>query len=120
MAIFIFTLGMIAGMAVLTFAFQNRELVILRYLFAGETQPIPLSAVIMASVGAGFVMAGLFGLAAYLRQRRTIRRQKRTIADLQAELHTLRTLPLDVPAEPLGGARAPVQPPESTGELSPR
>ena len=119
MAIFVFSLGMIAGMAMVTFAFQNRELVTLRYLFAGETPPIPLSAVLMASVGVGFGIASLFGIAAFLRQRRTIRGQKYTIAALQAELHTLRILPLDAPAEPLGGARGAMQPLDATGTRSP-
>jgi uncharacterized integral membrane protein len=99
MALIVFVLGAAVGMAVLVFAFENQEPVTLRYLYTWQTPPIPLFAVIMVSVGVGFVVASLFGLAAYLRERKIIRLQRRTIADLEAELHTLRTLPLDVPSE---------------------
>ena len=117
MAVVVFVLGVIVGMAVLVFAFENTEPVTLRYLFTWQTQPIPLFLVIMAAVGVGVVVAGLFGLAAYLRGRRIIREHRRTIAALQAELHTLRTLPVNAPA---GGAAGPAQPGEPSSELSPR
>src|SRR5919108_2685005 len=112
MAAIVFVLGAVVGMAVLIFAFENQEPVTLRYLFTWQTQPIPIFAVIMASVGVGFVIASLFGLAAYLRERKIIRQQRRTIADLEAELHRLRTLPLEVPsgAGSLHGADAPSPP----------
>ncbi len=117
MAVVVFVLGVIVGMAMLIFAFENTEPVTLRYLFTWQTQPIPLFLVIMAAVGVGGVVAGLFGLAAYLRGRRIIREQRRTIAALQAELHTLRTLPVDAPA---GGTAGPAPPGEPSSELSPR
>jgi len=117
MAVVVFVLGVIVGMAVLVFAFENTEPVTLRYLFTWQTQPIPLFLVIMAAVGVGVVVAGLFGLAAYLRGHRIIREQRRTIAALQAELHTLRTLPVDAPA---GGSAGPAQPGTPSSELSPR
>jgi len=117
MAAVVFVLGVIVGMAMLIFAFENTEPVTLRYLFTWQTQPIPLFLVIMAAVGVGGVVAGLFGLAAYLRGRRIIREQRRTIAALQTELHTLRTLPVDAPSE---GAAGPAQPGEPRSELSPR
>src|SRR5919108_1789794 len=88
MAVVVFVLGVVVGMAVLVFAFENTEPITLRYLFTWQTQPIPLFLVIMAAVGVGVVVAGLFGLAAYLRGRRIIREHRRTIAALQAELHT--------------------------------
>jgi uncharacterized integral membrane protein len=102
-ALIVFVLGVIAGMAVLIFAFENQDPVALRYLYTWQTPPLPLFTIIMVAVGAGFVIASLFGLAAYLRERRIIRQQRRTIANLHAELQTLRTLPLDVPSEPRGG-----------------
>jgi uncharacterized integral membrane protein len=117
MALLVFVFGAIVGMAVLIFAFENQEPVALRYLFTWQTPPIPLFAIMMAAVGAGFVIASLFGLAAYLRERKMIRQQRRTIADLQAELHTLRTLPLDVPSETGGGLHSPDKPAPATGEL---
>jgi uncharacterized integral membrane protein len=117
MAVVVFVLGVIVGMAMLIFAFENTEPVTLRYLFTWQTQPIPLFLVIMAAVGVGGVVAGLFGLAAYLRGRRIIREQRRTIAALQTELHTLRTLPVDAPS---GGAAGPAPPGEPRSELSPR
>jgi uncharacterized integral membrane protein len=120
MALVVFVLGAIVGMAVLVFAFENQEPVALRYLFTWQTPPMPLFAVIMASVGVGFVIASLFGLAAYLRERKIIRQQRRTIADLQAELHTLRTLPLDVPSGSEGGPRGSDTSASPAGELSPR
>ena len=98
MAVVVFVLGAIVGMAVLVFGFQNQEPVTLRYLYRWETQPIPLFVVIMAAAGGGFIIASLFGLDTYLRTRATVRQQRREITELQTELHRLRTLPLDVPS----------------------
>jgi uncharacterized integral membrane protein len=120
MAVVVFVIGALVGMAVLIFAYENQEAVTLRYLLTWQLEPIPLFAVIMASVGVGFVIASLFGLAAYLRARKIIRQQRRTIADLQAELHRLRTLPLDVPSGPGGDLHGSATPAPSAGELSPR
>jgi uncharacterized integral membrane protein len=120
MALIVFGLGMAVGMAVLIFAFENQEPVTLRYLYTWETPPIPLFAVIMVSVGVGFLIASLFGLAAYLHERKIIRQQRRAIADLQGEVHTLRTLPLDVPSEARGGLHRSDQPVPSASELPPR
>jgi uncharacterized integral membrane protein len=120
MAVVVFVLGAIVGMAVLIFAFENQQPVTLRYLFAWQTPPLPLFAVLMAAVGVGFVVASLFGLAAYLRERKIVRQQRRSIADLQAELHTLRTLPLDVPSGSAGGRRGSDTPAPPASELSPR
>ena len=78
MALIVFVLGAIVGMAVLLFAFENQEPVALRYLYTWQTPPIPLFAILMVAVGAGFVIASLFGLAAYLRERKIIRQQRRT------------------------------------------
>ena len=80
MAVVVFVIGVIVGMAMLIFAFENTEPITLRYLFTWQTQPIPLFLVIMAAVGVGGVVAGLFGLAAYLRGRRISRDQRRSIA----------------------------------------
>lgn len=110
MAVIVFVLGAIVGMAVLLFALQNQEPVTLHFLSTWQTQPMPLFLVMIASVACGFVVASLFGLAAYLRQRRITRQQRRTIADLQAELHALRTLPIDAPSgigSTAGGADRP-------------
>jgi uncharacterized integral membrane protein len=115
MALIAFVLGAIVGMAVLIFAFENQDPVALRYLYTWQTPPVPLFAIIMVAVGVGFVIASLFGLAAYLRERRIIRQQRRAIADLQAELHALRTLPLEVPSEPEGGRPGSDKPLPATG-----
>jgi len=119
MAVVVFVIGAIVGMVVLIFAYENQEPVTLRYLLTWQLEPMPLFVVIMTSVGIGFVIASLFGLAAYLRQRKIIRRQRRTIAELQSELHSLRTLPLEVPSGP-GGVRGSDSAVPSTGELSTR
>jgi uncharacterized integral membrane protein len=118
MAVVVFVLGAIVGMAVLLFALQNQEPIILHYLSTWQTQPIPLFMVMMASVASGFVIAGLFGLAAYLRQRRIIRQQRHTIAALQAELHTLRTLPIEAPSGTGSVASGADKPASSAGEFS--
>jgi uncharacterized integral membrane protein len=119
MAVIVFVLGAAVGMAVLVFAFENQEPVTLHYLYTWQP-PIPLFALIMAAVGVGFVIAGLFGLAAYLREHKIIRQQRRTIVDLQAELHTLRTLPLDAPSGTVGSLQGSDQPVQPAGELPPR
>ncbi|HXH12278.1 MAG TPA: LapA family protein [Alphaproteobacteria bacterium] len=118
MALVAFILGAIVWILVLLLALENTEAVTLRFLFTWQTPPISLLSVIMASVGVGFVIAGLFGLAAYARGRRTIHHQRRQIADLQAELHRLRMLPLDTP---LGahGAMHQTKPDVPASELSP-
>jgi uncharacterized integral membrane protein len=120
MAVIVFVIGAIVGMAVLIFAYENQEPVTLRYLWTWQLEPMPLFVVIMASVGVGCVIASLFGVASYLRQRKIIRQQRRTITDAQAELHTLRTLPLEVPSGPGGGQHGSDTPVPSAGELSPR
>jgi uncharacterized integral membrane protein len=128
----VFVLGVIVGVAVLAavlpFVLATTETVTLRYtlpyLFAWETRPIPLPVVILAAVGVGVIIAGMLRLAAYLRQRTIIRQHLRRIAELETELHALRTLPLDAPLD------APSRPttrvvtdagtPERSGELLPR
>ena len=120
MALIVFVLGAAVGMAVLIFAFQNQEPVTLRYLYTWHTPPIPLFAIILIAVGVGFVIASLFGLAAYLRERKLIRQQRRAIADLQAELHSLRTMPLDVPSDTGVDRHSSHTPAPTTSELPPR
>jgi uncharacterized integral membrane protein len=120
MALVVFVVGAAVGMAVLIFAFENQEPVTLRYLYTWQTPPIPLFAIIMASVGVGCVIASLFGLAAYLRGRRIIRQQRRAIGDLQAELHASRALPLDVPSETGSGPRGLEKSAPAAGDLPPR
>jgi uncharacterized integral membrane protein len=119
MAVVVFVIGAMVGMSALIFAYENQEPVTLRYLLTGQLEPIPLFAVIMISVGIGFVIASLFGLAAYLRGRKIIRQQGRTIAELQSELQRLRTLPLEVPPSP-GSVHGSDTTASSVGELSPR
>jgi uncharacterized integral membrane protein len=119
MAVVVFAIGALVGMAMLIFAYENQEPVTLRYLMTWQLEPIPLFVVIMASVGIGFVIAGLFGLAAYLREHKVIRQQRRAIAELQSELRSLRTLPLDVPSGP-GGVPGSDTPLPSASELLPR
>jgi uncharacterized integral membrane protein len=118
MAVIVFVLGAIVGMVVLLFALQNQEPVTLHFLSTWQTQPIPLFVVMMASVASGFVIASLFGMAVYLRQRRINRQQRRTMADLQAELHALRTLPIEAPSGIGSGARGADGPASSADEFS--
>jgi uncharacterized integral membrane protein len=119
MAVVVFVIGAMVGMAALIFAYENQEPVTLRYLLTWQLEPMPLFAVIMTSVGIGFVIASLFGLAAYLRGHKIIRQQRRIIAELQSELQNLRTLPLEVPSGP-GGVHGSDTTAPSVGELSPR
>jgi uncharacterized integral membrane protein len=120
MGVVVFVLGALVGMAVLIFAYENQEPVTLRYLFTWQLQPIPLFVVLMAAVAVGFVIASLFGLAAYLHARKLIRQQRRTIAELGAELHALRTLPLEAPSEPEVGRQQSDSSPPAASTLSPR
>lgn len=120
MAIAVFVLGVIVGIVVLTFAYDNTETVTLHYLLTWQTRPIPLFMVILASVGVGFVIAGLFALAAYRRQRRVIRQHLQKIGEMESELHTLRTLPIDALPWPASGVATAADTPDRSGELSPR
>ncbi|MBI3325625.1 MAG: LapA family protein [Nitrospinae bacterium] len=115
-----FALGVIVGMALLVFAIENKDPVRLGYFFTWQSQGIPLSLLILVAVWVGFALAALSSLMTYLRQRRTIREQQRTIAELRAGLCTLRTLPLHTSQ---GSASAPdsnAKPPPPTVELSSR
>ena len=115
-----FALGVIVGMALLVFAIENKDPVRLGYFFTWQSQGIPLSLVIMVAVWVGFMMASLSSLAIYLRQRKTIREHKRTVAELRAKLCTPRPLPLNTSQ---GSASAPdsnAKPPQPTVELSSR
>jgi hypothetical protein len=106
-------------MAVLVFALENMEPVTLHYLFTWQTQPIPFFFVMVAAVGIGSVIAGLFGLSAYLRQRRIVRQQRRQLTELEAELRRLRLLPIDAPVGERGATRAATSD-IPTGEMAPR
>jgi uncharacterized integral membrane protein len=119
MALVMFVLGAVVGMAVLVFALENMESVTLHYLLSWQTPPIPLFFVIMTAVGIGFVIAGLFGVSAYLRQRRIVRQQRRQVAELEAELQRLRLLPIDAPAGE-AGTIGPASPAIPTSEFSSR
>jgi len=115
-----FAVGVVVGMALLVFAIENKEPVRLGYFFTWQSQGIPLSLVIMVAVWVGFAMAGLSSLLTFLRQRRTIREHKRTVAELRAELCTLRTLPLHPSQGSASGLDSQARPPQPPVELSSR
>jgi uncharacterized integral membrane protein len=120
MGLVVFALGAVVGMAVVLFALENQEPVTLRYLQTWRTPALPVFVVIIVAVAVGFLSASLLSLAAYLRARKIIRQQRRTIADLHDELYALRTLPLDVPSDVEAGPHPAETPVAPTRGLLPR
>jgi len=80
------------------FGVANMELVTLRFsfmnLFKYEPQ-MPLFVVVVISIFAGAVLAGLIGLVDQIRLHSRIRKQKKSIDSLENEVKSLRNLPLE-------------------------
>lgn len=86
---------------------NNSEPVSLHYV-VGQSPAVPLYWVVLLSFGLGLVVASLPFIYLILKRGLVMRRYRKVMAGLQAEVHQLRSLPLAEDAKPdvvpLGGA----------------
>ena len=86
-------------------SYYNWSAVTFHYL-AGQAE-LPLIALLLGAFLAGVVVMWLLDLARLFVLSRDSRRQQRQIAQLEAELKSLRNLPLDAGSTPAPPATAP-------------
>src|SRR2546427_9508185 len=77
---------------------ENADRVAVNFLF-GEVH-LELWEALICAFGAGFALAGAGWLWAGVRSRMTVRRYRKAVGGLEAEIHQLRNLPLAPPREP--------------------
>jgi uncharacterized membrane protein YciS (DUF1049 family) len=77
---------------------ENAENVAVSFLF-GEIQ-LELWEALLCAFAAGFALAGAGWLWAALRSQMTLRRYRKEVGGLEAEIHQLRNLPLATGSEP--------------------
>lgn len=75
------------------FAAANATPVPVSYVF-GELAPAPLWIALVAAFALGAVVVGLVGVYQALKRGLVMRRYRKTVRGLEAELHQLRNLPL--------------------------
>ena len=113
-------MGVVRGLLILLvfivmilFSVENVDMVTLKFgvtgLFSNSVQ-LPLFLVVLVSLSAGVVLAGIVGLADHIRMHSRIRKQKRSIERLENEVKTLRNMPLE--EEPGAGLKPPPAPAE--------
>ena len=75
------------------FAAANASLVPVSYVF-GEFSPTPVWVALLAAFALGAAVAGSIGAYQALKRGLVMRRYRKTVRGLEAELHQLRNLPL--------------------------
>ena len=98
------------------FAAANGAQVPVSYVF-GEFAPAPLWLALLVAFAAGATLVGLIGAWQALKRGLVMRRYRKTVRGLEAELHQLRNLPLaagDAGFEP-GGERQAAAPYSARG-----
>ena len=75
------------------FAAANGALVPVSYVF-GEFAPTPIWLALLAAFALGALLAGAIGVYQALKRGLLMRRYRKTVRGLEAELHQLRNLPL--------------------------
>ena len=78
---------------------NNATLVSLHYV-VGQSAPIPLYGVVLLSFGGGVLMASLPLSYLLLKRGLVMRRYRKLMAGLEAEVHQLRSLPLSADTKP--------------------
>jgi len=78
----------------ITFAIKNQDPVSLRYYFFEGAWTMPLFLLIFFCVLIGILIAGAVGVFAGFKLKYEIKRNKKTILELENELNSLRTLPI--------------------------
>jgi uncharacterized integral membrane protein len=86
------------------FAAQNRDPVRVHYV-VGEFAEVALWKALVAAFAAGAAVVGVFTLIAALRHGLVLRRTRKLVGGLEAEIHQLRNLPLAPDPEAPGDTR---------------
>ena len=81
--------------AAITFAIKNQESVSLQYYFINdEVWTMPLFLLVFLSILLGILVAGFGGVFTGFKLKQEIKRQQKTILELEDELNSLRNLPI--------------------------
>jgi putative membrane protein len=91
--LFYAVIAVLAAFVGVTFAFQNQQLVELRYYF-GFSWRGPLSLVLLAALAIGVGLGYLAALRTVLRLQRELVRARREIRAVEQEVANLRALPI--------------------------
>lgn len=101
-----FIIGLLVLIFLITLGFKNMEpAVTVQYFFGYSFGPTPLFFALLSAAVAGIFLTMLFAIFEQLRLHSAIRKNKRRIAELEAELTAYRqALPEKVIERELGGA----------------
>ena len=84
--------------------YNQEERVVLKYAMSLSTQPLPIPTIILGAVLVGLVLGAVLALPAWFRLRSHIKRQSRTISQMDQELNRLTSDPsegrVDSPGHP--------------------
>ncbi|MEW6616643.1 MAG: LapA family protein [Thermodesulfobacteriota bacterium] len=80
--------------AAITFAIKNQESVSLQYYFINEVWTMPIFLLVFISILVGVLVAGFGGVFSGFKLKQEIKRQQKTILELEDELNSLRNLPI--------------------------
>jgi uncharacterized membrane protein YciS (DUF1049 family) len=73
-----------------TFVLYNmEENIVLKYALGLSTQPLPVYFVVLGSIIVGLFLAGVLVIPGWIRMRVEMRRQRRTIEQMEQELNRL-------------------------------
>ena len=73
-----------------TFVLYNmEENIVLKYALGLSSQPLPVYLVILGSIMVGMLLAGILVIPGWIRMRVEMRRQRRTIEQMEQELSRL-------------------------------
>ena len=78
----------------ITFAIKNQESISIQYYFVNEVWAMPLFLLVFISVLLGILVAGFGGVFSGFILKHEIKRQQKTILELENELNSLRNLPI--------------------------
>jgi len=78
----------------ITFAIKNQESVSLQYYFVNEVLTMPLFLLVFISILLGILIAGFGCVFTSFKLKQEIKRQQKTILELEDELNSLRNLPI--------------------------
>lgn len=78
----------------LTFVVYNMEdKVALKYVMGLSTDPLPVYLLLLAALMLGMVLATMFTIPAWIRMKMELRRQRRTIEEMEEDLNRLNPMP---------------------------
>jgi uncharacterized integral membrane protein len=79
-----------------TFVLYNmEEKITLKYVFGLSTQPLPVYLLVLGSLTTGMLLASLLVIPGWVRMRMEMRRQRKTIEQMEQELSRLASIAPD-------------------------